>query len=225
MRLAIREVHHTYGGGAPVLNGANLAIDDSEAVAILGPSGSGKTTLLTVIGLIQRLSRGTIEIDDREVSEHGSARRRVRDSVFSWIFQSANVLGRRTVFDNVAMGPLSRGRNSRDASDDVAAALERVGLGGFEDRRVYTLSGGEVQRVAIARAFARSTPVILADEPTGQLDAATSGMVADALLTRRSRGVSILVATHDAALARRCDRAVHLLDGRLVEAHSNHESA
>lgn len=191
-----------------VLAGADLAVEQGETVAILGPSGSGKSTLLSVLGGLVRPTGGVVRVD--------GAAGGLRD-VSAWVLQTVNVLPERSVLDNVVLGGLTRGLTRASAVAEAAARLDAVGLGERLDDPVRVLSGGEVQRVVIARALASGRPFILADEPTGQLDRATSDVVLDALFTTAG-GAAVVVVTHDPEVAARCGRVARIDDGVVVAA-------
>jgi putative ABC transport system ATP-binding protein/lipoprotein-releasing system ATP-binding protein len=191
-----------------VLDGADLVVDEGETVAILGPSGSGKSTLLSVLGGLVRPTAGGVRVE--------GAAGGLRD-VSAWVLQTVNVLPERSVLDNVVLGGLTRGLTRASAVAEATVRLDAVGLGGRLDEPVRVLSGGEVQRVVIARALASGRPFILADEPTGQLDRATSDVVLDALFTTAG-GAAVVVVTHDPEVAARCGRVARIDDGVVVAA-------
>ncbi|MBI2766363.1 MAG: ATP-binding cassette domain-containing protein [Chloroflexi bacterium] len=182
------------------------------AVALMGPSGSGKTTLLSILGMLTIPTAGTVLLDGQPPLR-ARGRTRLRAELFSWVFQGVNVLPRRSAVDNAALGLLARGMRYSQSMGTALAALEVVGLHGLADRRIDTLSGGEVQRVCIARALATRPRYILADEPTGQLDRANTAVAIDALVGRRPRGTAVVIATHDPFVAGHCDVVVQLVDG------------
>ncbi|MER6753171.1 ABC transporter ATP-binding protein [Micromonospora echinofusca] len=195
----------------------SLEIPAGTVVALTGPSGSGKSTLLHMIGAIEQVDAGTITVDEREITALGrAALTRYRQRV-GFVFQRYHLLPALTVLDNVTAPVLPR----RGRSDHAARArelLDAVGLAGRERALPAQLSGGQQQRVAIARALMGSPGLLLADEPTGNLDSATGGQILDLLLDLRDRhGMTILLATHERAVAARCDRLVRLGDGRVVE--------
>jgi putative ABC transport system ATP-binding protein len=212
VNLTLDGVAHDYGG-PPILRGVNLAVDRGDTVAITGPSGSGKTSLLMILGFLTRPAAGVVRLDGRRVARPDMATTRAQ---FAWVFQTVNVLGRRTVLDNVALGLRCRGVPTPAATVAAQSALGRVGLARAAGRKVHTLSGGELQRVCIARAVAGSPPFLLADEPTGQLDRSTARKVQATLFEARSEGTALVIATHDHELAERCDRVYRLVDGVLV---------
>lgn len=215
MRLVARGVTHHYPrGDHQLLTGVDFDIPHGSSAAIIGPSGSGKTTLLSLMGHLLPLQAGTITaVDDN------GAQRSLADTA-SWVLQTVSLLPDRSAVDNVAVGAYSDGATRADARARALECLGAVGLAGREGDPARILSGGEAQRVAIARALASRRPIILADEPTGQLDAATSATVLDAMIG--SHGArTVVVVTHDLEVAERCDLVLELRDGRIVERASN----
>lgn len=205
-----------------VLHGVDLCLSAGEMVALTGPSGSGKSTLLNLIGLLERPTSGRIVAvgeDTGLLDEAGLTRLRGRSLGF--VFQFHHLLPAFTALENVMM-PLLIARRRPDPAmrREAAELLERVGLGAFLDRKPRKLSGGQQQRVAVARALALRPPLVLADEPTGNLDTATADDIF-ALLRQVNRqdGVTFLVVTHDTRLAARCDRTIELVDGLVVGDH------
>lgn len=217
--LCLDGVSHRYGAGPLVLDGVNVGITPGESVALMGPSGSGKTTLLSVMGLLTTPTAGSLMIDGGPVARRGRRRDKVRAEWFSWVFQTVNVLGLRTARDNAALGLIARGVPRREANRSADEALSAVGLADRAMDRVVELSGGELQRVCIARAVASIPRFVLADEPTGQLDHATSLQVLDALWAAKRPETALVIATHDPMAARYCDRVIRLIDGRIVDTH------
>jgi putative ABC transport system ATP-binding protein len=205
-------------GPVNVLRGISAAIESGTTIGLVGPSGSGKSTLMMVLGGLERVSSGKVEIagtDLGALSEDALARFR-RDRI-GIVFQSFHLVPTMTALENVAVPLELAGR--ADAFAAAAAGLEAVGL---KDRLLHypsQLSGGEQQRVAIARAFAPQPSLLLADEPTGNLDGETGKQVIDLLFALHAeRGTTLLLITHDPALAERCDRIIHLRDGNIVAA-------
>ncbi|MGD9958882.1 ABC transporter ATP-binding protein [Nocardioides sp.] len=194
-----------------VLDEVGFDVRRGESIAIVGPSGMGKTTLLAILG-------GLIEPDSGRVGVQTRGRDGLQppEPWVSWVLQTTNVLRDRSVLANVRLGCFADAATWRKADGRARAALERVALGARADEPLRLLSGGEAQRVVIARAMASRRPFLLADEPTGQLDSATSRLVMDALLAASQRRGLVLV-THDAELAQRCDRVLRLTDGRLSD--------
>jgi putative ABC transport system ATP-binding protein len=212
--LELRNVSHRYGDRLPpVLMDVSLSVRPGVSMALMGPSGSGKTTLLTILGLLLEPSEGEVLLDGRPLPRRGGRLSRLRAEAYGWVFQTVNVLPRRTAVDNAALGLLARGVAVSEAHAQAAVALAKVGIGGLAEQPVSTLSGGELQRVCIARAIAARPRFILADEPTGQLDRANTEGVVEALVGSRPPGTSVVIATHDPAVASRCEVVVQLLDG------------
>lgn len=190
----------------PVLRQVSFEVPSGAAVAIMGPSGSGKTTLLALMGGLLPLREGRVLAVDAHGQEHPVAAKA------TWVLQTVSLLPDRTAAHNVAVGAYSAGATPTEARERAAACLTAVGLAGREQAPARLLSGGEAQRVATARALASQRPIILADEPTGQLDAATSAVVIEALVTARS-GQTVVLVTHDREVAARCDLVFELRDG------------
>ncbi|MBV9551345.1 MAG: ABC transporter ATP-binding protein [Alphaproteobacteria bacterium] len=218
--VVIEDVHLTLGSAAGpvnILRGVSLTIDEGETVALLGPSGSGKSTLMMVAGGLERPSSGRVTVAGQELNaldEDGLARLRRRH--VGIVFQSFHLIPTMTAVENVAI-PLELA-GAPDAFVAAAAALGRVGLEQRVSHYPPQLSGGEQQRVAIARAFVAGPRLLLADEPTGNLDGVTGDLVIDCLFAEHARqGSSLLLITHDPHLAGRCERQLHMADGRIVE--------
>ena len=212
----------TYRRGAvavPVLQDVNLDVDLGEWVAITGPSGSGKSTLLNLVGLLDQPDAGIYELDGEDVSDVSeSDQARLRNAKIGFVFQSFNLLPRTTALDNVS-APLLYARVRRaDRAARARAALEAVGLGHRIHHDASELSGGEIQRVAIARALINEPALVLADEPTGNLDAATGEEIIRLFEDLHAAGRTIVFITHEPELAARADRQVVLRDGRLAAA-------
>ncbi|MHA1517600.1 MAG: ABC transporter ATP-binding protein [Alphaproteobacteria bacterium] len=203
-------------GAVAILRGMDLTVSSGEAVAVVGPSGSGKSTLLMVIGGLERATAGTVTVvgaDFGALDEDGLAK--LRAAKIGIVFQSFHLVPTMTAIENVALPMEFLGQN--DAFAIAQGALAEVGLSHREDHFPGQLSGGEQQRVAIARALSTKPSLILADEPTGNLDQATGAAVMDLLFTLKERtGATLLLITHDNKLAKRCDRTVSLADGRIV---------
>jgi len=223
MLLELEGVHKSYNVGLPneaeVLHGVSLRIDRGEFVALIGPSGSGKSTLLNIVGLLERLTAGSYRIDGEEMGGLDDAALTVRRrSTLGFIFQFHHLLPAFSALENVTLPALMReGRITPAQRERARAVLAAVGLGHSMDKRPGELSGGMQQRVAIARALVLEPPLVLADEPTGNLDTASANEVF-ALMRRMHAelNTSFLVVTHDPRLAARCDRVLELVDGRLV---------
>jgi lipoprotein-releasing system ATP-binding protein len=221
--LALAEVRKSYNIGQPneaeVLHGVDLRIGAGEFAALIGPSGSGKSTLLNIIGLLERMTSGRYDIAGRAVQDHDDdGLTELRRSTFGFVFQFHHLLPAFSALENVTLPALARdGRVRRRVAERARALLDAVGLGTAMDKRPSQLSGGMQQRVAIARALVLEPALVLADEPTGNLDTASADDVF-ALLRRihADAGTSFLVVTHDPRMAARCDRIVELVDGRIA---------
>lgn len=201
-----------------VLRGASLSLREGEMVALIGPSGSGKSTLLHIAGLLEYPDGGEVIVDGTPCAGLGDAERTaLRRSHLGFVYQFHHLLPEFSALENVAMPLMVAGVGKRAAQSRASSLLASVGLEKREKHRPAELSGGEQQRVAIARALANSPRLLLADEPTGNLDEATAASVFDLLVEAvRGAGVAALIATHNPALARRMDRTVTLHDGILV---------
>jgi putative ABC transport system ATP-binding protein len=217
--IRLRGVHLTLdslAGPVHILRGIDLDVADGETVAVVGPSGSGKSTMMMVMAGLERPSSGKVEVADADLGgldEDGLALFR-RDRI-GIVFQNFHLVPTMTALENVAIPLEFAGR--ADAFDGAKKGLEAVGLGHRLDHYPAQLSGGEQQRVALARATAVSPRLILADEPTGNLDGDTGGQVMDLLFALREKlGTTLILITHDRKLARRCSRTVRLLDGHIV---------
>ena len=200
------------------LRGIDLHVKDAEFVCIMGPSGCGKSTLLNVIGLLDRPGTGAIHVAGKPVHTYRDQDvARLRNRTFGFIFQSFHLISDLRVIDNVELPLLYRpGVNAAARRRMAAAALEKVGLGARMEHYPNQLSGGQQQRVAIARAIVGQPQVLLADEPTGNLDSRMSEEVMEILLRLNSEGTTVVMVTHDELQARRAHRVVRVFDGQLV---------
>jgi putative ABC transport system ATP-binding protein len=206
------------GGEVPALRDVSLRIGSGEHVAIMGPSGSGKSTLLHILGLLDRPSAGRYVLDGREVAQLDEAERAgLRREKIGFVFQFFHLVPRLTAAENVELPMLLAGRPPALRRERVAAALEAFGLAGRARHRPEELSGGERQRVAIARAMLLEPAVLLADEPTGNLDRATGRDVLGLLEGLCRRGLTLVVVTHDPEIGARAPRRIRLVDGRVAE--------
>ena len=217
--ISLDDVHLTLrsrAGPVDILRGIDLAVAPGEALGIVGPSGSGKTTLLMVIAGLERVSSGTVTVNDTPLAgKNEDALARFRRDTIGIVFQSFHLIPTMTALENVAV-PLEF-KGLPDALPRAEKHLERVGLKPRLSHYPGQLSGGEQQRVAIARALASGAKIILADEPTGNLDIETGKTIMDLLFAlKQEEGATLLLITHDQALARRCDRIASVRDGRIV---------
>ncbi len=199
------------------LDDVSFAIDGGRVVAVAGPSGSGKSTLLHLIGAMDETEQGSIRVGEREVTRLSREEQVAYRRTIGFVFQRFHLLAALSTLDNVA-APLLPRRTDFDKHGRAADLLRAVGLAGKEQTVPSRLSGGEQQRVAIARALINEPGLLLADEPTGNLDSATSSEIIELLLRLRDeRGMTVLIATHDPVVAARCDRIVTLSDGRVAD--------
>jgi lipoprotein-releasing system ATP-binding protein len=219
--LSLRNVQRTYRGEAgdlPVLRGVDLELQAGEIVALVAPSGTGKSTLLHLAGLLEKPDGGEVLIDGRDcASLSDQERTSIRRDRVGFVYQFHHLLPEFTALENIALPQMIAGVGRRAAEARARSLLASFGLAAREGHLPGRLSGGEQQRVAIARAMANAPGVLLADEPTGNLDVGTSDAVfAELLKTVRNQGVAALIATHNTELAGRMDRIVTLRDGRAV---------
>ncbi|MEV7886429.1 ABC transporter ATP-binding protein [Streptomyces sp. NPDC002817] len=217
--IELREVSRRYDDGPPALHEASLTVQPGEAVAILGPSGSGKSTLLNLIAGLDRPDAGTVTVDGVRVDRLGEAGAALyRRSRIGMVFQFFNLLDDLTVTDNVELPARLTGMARGEAGRRAAELLELLGIDRHARAYPGRLSGGERQRVAVARALMNRPALLLADEPTGALDTAAGQDVSELLTGLNSEGQTIVVVTHDLALARSCtNRTVHIADGRITQ--------
>jgi len=202
-------------GEVKVLRGISLSIEKGEMVAIMGPSGSGKTTILNIIGCLDRPTSGSYYLEGREVSHLTSNElAKIRSQKIGFVFQTFNLLHQLSARDNVELGlRYAGGGDSRRAEE----ALAKVGLGERLRHRPSELSGGEQQRVAIARALVKNPPIILADEPTGNLDSRSGAEILSILNSLHTeQGITLVTITHDINVARNCQRIIHISDGMIT---------
>lgn len=226
--LRLEGVCKSYGVGTPVemevLHDINLALQRGEFAALIGPSGSGKSTLLNLIGLLDRPTAGRLFIEGQETSGLGEETvTRVRGHSIGFVFQYHYLLPAFTALENVMMPILAaRGRPDDEMRATAAALLDRVGLTPWRDHKANNISGGQQQRVAIARALAMNPVLVLADEPSGNLDTKAADSVFDVMRdVNETSGTTFLIVTHDPRLAQRCDRIIELVDGRIVSDKPN----
>jgi putative ABC transport system ATP-binding protein len=199
------------------LAGIDLEIEKGEYLSISGPSGCGKSTLLSILGLLDSPTGGSYALNGTPVEELSmSERARVRNREIGFIFQAFNLIGDLTVYENIALPLTYRGMSPAERKERVQQSLERVGMGHRMKHYPSQLSGGQQQRVAVARALAGSPAILLADEPTGNLDSGNGEAVMELLCELHREGATICMVTHDPRYARHADRTIHLLDGRIV---------
>ncbi|MBM4332041.1 MAG: ABC transporter ATP-binding protein [Deltaproteobacteria bacterium] len=217
-----KRYNQTEGNNSAALRGINLRIAAGEVVALYGKSGSGKTTLLNLLAGLDRPTQGRIEVEGQDLESLGEAgRTRLRRKRLGFVFQFFNLLPTLTVFENVFLSLELAGKPDREAARE---ALRAVGLDGKERRFPHELSGGEQQRVAIARAIVKEPAIILADEPTGNLDTHTGERVLDLLAGRcRHHGTTLIMATHSPLTCRFADRMLRMVDGLVIEERSGEE--
>jgi putative ABC transport system ATP-binding protein len=200
------------------LSGIHLEIAKGEYVSIAGPSGCGKSTLLAILGLLDTATEGSYALNGNQVAnlDH-SERARIRNREIGFIFQSFNLIGDLTVFENVELPLTYRGLAAAERQQRAMEALEKVGMGHRLRHYPSQLSGGQQQRVAVARALGGRPSILLADEPTGNLDSKNGDAVMDLLRQLHREGATICMVTHDPRFARHADRQIHLFDGRIVD--------
>jgi len=200
------------------LSDFSLEVEEGSFVAVMGPSGSGKTTFLNLAGLLDVFEKGTYTLDGKDVSRLSDAEMsRIRNIKIGFIFQTFNLIPDLNVFDNVDVPLRYRGMLASERRQTIEQVLDLVGLTSRMKHHPSQLSGGQQQRVAIARAMAGAPRLILADEPTGNLDSAMAGEILDLLEKVNATGTTIVMVTHDPEQANRAERQIHLLDGRLID--------
>ena len=221
MILDLQNINKSYGEGkleVPVLFDIDLQVEAGEYVAIMGPSGSGKSTLMNIIGCLDVADAGTYRLDGIPIEDYSEKQlARVRNQKIGFIFQNFNLIAKLSAEENVELPLVYRGERPAERARRVAAALERVGLSNRAKHLPTELSGGQQQRVAIARALVTEPSLLLADEPTGNLDSKTSREIMDILHELHEQGNTVVLITHDNDIARQAKRSIHILDGRVTE--------
>ena len=215
--LRLRDVVKEYPGGVHALRGVSVEVEDGDRVAVAGPSGSGKTTMLTVLGTLERPTAGSVQVAGRDVVAASDVELAgLRAFEIGFVFQGFHLQETMTALDNVATGMLYMGAPARERREAARIALQRVGLGQRMAHRPQQLSGGERQRVAIARAIAKRPAIILADEPTGNLDSRSGREVISLLHELAADGASLVLITHDEQIAATFPRRISMQDGEIV---------
>ena len=213
----LTKIYRTESVETHALSELSLEVDEGEFIALMGPSGSGKSTFLNIAGLLDDFDSGTYMLNDQNVSRlNDGGRSRIRNSRIGFIFQAYNLIPELNVFDNVDVPLRYRGFSSAKRKELILSALDTVGLSKRLKHFPAQLSGGQQQRVAIARALAGDPKLILADEPTGNLDSTMAAQIMDLLQEINTRGTTIIMVTHDPDLAQRAHRRVHIRDGRIT---------
>ena len=216
--VSLRGVRKTYQVGEPVhaLDGVSLTISRGSYTAVMGPSGSGKSTLMNLIGCLDTPTEGSIDVNGEEVTTMSDRERtRIRGDEVGFVFQTFNLMPRLTALENVALPLVFKGVPREERTERAADVLERVGLGDRLDHRPNELSGGQRQRVAIARALVADPALVLADEPTGNLDSETGEQIMQLFADIHADGNTILMVTHERDIAEHAERIVHMLDGEI----------
>lgn len=224
MQNSVIEVHHLYkdyqtaAGPFPVLKDINLSIENGDYVAIMGHSGSGKSTFMNILGCLDKPSKGEYILDGHPVANmEQNAVAQVRNKTIGFVFQGFNLLARSSLLDNVALPLVYAGVDKAERHTRAKILLEKVGLAKYLNSRPNQISGGQQQRVAIARALVNKPRLILADEPTGNLDSTTSEEIMALFSELNQDGITIVLVTHEADIAEHASRQVRFLDGRIVQ--------
>lgn len=215
--IEIKNLSKVYDNEIKVLDNINLSIK-KELIAIMGPSGSGKSTLLNILGLIDVQSSGNYYIEGKEVKDLMKAKPNlVRNKLFGFIFQYYALLKQYTVIENVMLPLTYRKISNKERVEKSILYLKKVGLFHLKDKKINKLSGGQQQRVAIARALVTEPEIILADEPTGNLDQKTGQDIMDLLIEINAAGKTVIIVTHDYNIAKQCSRIVRVIDGKIFQ--------
>ena len=216
--IEIKNLSKVYDNEIKVLDNINLSIKKGELIAIMGPSGSGKSTLLNILGLIDVQSSGNYYIEGKEVKDLMKNKHNlVRNKLFGFIFQYYALLKQYTVIENVMLPLTYRKISNKERVEKSILYLKKVGLFYLKDKKINKLSGGQQQRVAIARALVTEPEIILADEPTGNLDQKTGQDIMDLLIEINAAGKTVIIVTHDYNIAKQCSRIVRVIDGKIFQ--------
>lgn len=214
----ITKTYHMGEMDITVLAGISLSVKPGELIAVMGPSGSGKSTLMNIIGCLDRPTSGVYRFEDREISTLSDDElASVRNVKIGFVFQTFNLLPRFSALKNVEVPLIYSGVPARVRKERAVPLLEQVGLADRMDHKPTELSGGQQQRVAIARALVNNPPLLLADEPTGNLDSRSGEEILNILTGLNKQGVTIIIVTHDPNVAARCKRNIHLKDGQIIK--------
>ncbi len=218
--IEVRQIYKEYqtaAGAFPVLKDVNLTIERGDYVAIMGPSGSGKSTFMNILGCLDRPTAGEYFLDGHQVSQlSGNALAQLRNKTIGFVFQGFNLLARSNLLDNVSLPLVYSGVDKKTRHERAEQVLIKVGLGKYLSSRPSQISGGQQQRVAIARALVNAPRLILADEPTGNLDSKTSEEIMQLFDSLNKEGISIVLVTHETDIAEHAKRQVRFLDGKVV---------
>ncbi len=221
MLIQLKKVDKIYRDGTvsfQALNGIDLSVEEGEMLAVQGRSGAGKSTLLHIIGCVDTFDGGSYLLDGTDIGGLRDGQlSRIRSRTMGFIMQDFALVSKFSVFDNIAVPLYLAGTGMKKIRSAVKAAAAEVGLEGQLDKKAGQLSGGQKQRVAIARAIVNAPRIILADEPTGALDAATAGEIIALLKGQKEKGITILIVTHDNSVAAACQRVIEIRDGRIAE--------
>ena len=214
----ITKSYHMSDVNLNVLNGISLSVQRGELIAIMGPSGSGKSTLMNIIGCLDRPTSGTYRLENRDMgSVSDDELAHVRNKKLGFVFQTFNLLPRFSALKNVEVPLIYSGVPAKQRREQAIPLLQRVGLGDRMDHKPTELSGGQQQRVAIARALVNNPPVLLADEPTGNLDSRSGEDILNILTGLNEQGVTMIIVTHDQNVASKCRRVISLKDGLIMK--------
>ncbi len=215
--VSTKNIVKSYGKGNAVLHGADMTVQTGEFVAITGPSGSGKSTLVRILGLLDQPSGGTLELFGTGLPKGDRALSRLRNEAIGFVFQDYRLVPHYSVLENVCVPLKINGISPRKRKKRASELLKLVGLGDVLERKASDLSGGQQQRAGIARAIAMQPKLLIADEPTGNLDSETGEKILKILTTiHKSLGTTLIVVTHSETVAKRADRIIRMQDGRLI---------